>query len=280
MVMREACTNPYFQRAARGAVSTYLKLIDPPKAPPASKPAAAPANAVDDGAEMSNLSVSEQKKLREKLRKQQKKKEKRERENVESKDGREDLISHGEESGKSKEGEELAAILAKNPLDEAVRICAEMVRLPSAEAASFSVAFEVYLKRNKLCLALRCISCGLQRCPQHPGLTVQLVKFALLMQTNPIVSDTSKEIIVSTLNNLLGGSSVAAFVEALVSRFVDLSLQHRIAAARCLLQLQNTPEVRSRAANLIIIDTAWEGRGVNADNVLEAYKVKFLPSLW
>ena len=278
MVMREACVNPYFQRAARGAVSSYLKLTDPPKAPSASKPAAAPANPVDDGAEMSILSASEQKKMREKVRKQQKKKEKREREreNVESREGREGTINHGEDNGNTKENEELAAILAKNSLDEAARICAEMVRVPQAEAESFSVAFEVYLKRRKLCLALRCLCCGLQRCPHHPGLTVQLVKFALFMQSNPDIAATSRETVIFRLNELLGGASVSAFVETFVARITDLTLQHRTAAARCLLLLQKTPEIRSRAADLIIIDAAWEGRGLTVDAVVEAYKVNLL----
>ena len=275
MVMRDACTNPYFQRAARGAVSAYLKLIDPPKIVPASKSAATPTNTVDDVLETSNLSAAEQKKMREKLRKQQKKKEKRdrERENVETKEHNEYSNSHGVENGKSKESEELAAMLTKPPLDEAVRICGDMVRLPIAEAASFSVAFEVYLKRRKLCLALRCLCCGLKRCPLHPGLMVQLVKFSLIMQTNPEISDTAQETISSVLNDLLGGSTVSSFVGTFVSRAVDLSLQHRIAAARCLLLLQSSSEVRSRAVDLITGEKAWEGRGVTVDAVEEAYKV-------
>lgn len=279
-VMRDVCINPYFQRASRGAVSVYLKLIDPPKTLSPPKSTIVVASNTSGTENVSHLSAHEQKKLREKLRKQQKKKEKRdrERESAEGKEQREDSPVDVEEASLSKETEELIAITSKNPLDEALRICAEMVRLPGSEAASFAMAFEVYLRKRKFALALRCLYCGLKRCPAHPALTVQLVKFSLLMQTNPDLSANSKEVVDATLGQLLGESSISAFVDAFIVKAVDMSLLHRIAAARCLLLQNNSPDVRSRAASLIIDEDAWSGRGVTVENVVEAFNVLLLPS--
>jgi hypothetical protein len=305
----------YYQRALRGAITAYISLLDPslipshlssliestystlttrkPKTTFTQATAVGPTTTtstisttvesdtletttttttVPVQEDMSHLTTAEQKKLREKLRKQQKKKEKKER-------GEDETKTHDEqpkEDVTSKESIELAAILAKPPLEEAYRLCGDVVRFPNADAESFAIVFPVYMLRNKLALALRCLSCGLAKAPMHPILTFQLVVFAQYWSTtDTVMGDTTKEVIDSTVETLLHNTSVEQFVEDFVEKASGLSLSHRVAAAKCVYLLHGQTS-KARAVAMVTDPTAWEGRGVTIDTVMRAHEVSVL----
>ena len=296
-------SHKYFQRAVRGAVTVYLLLHNgasklPLKVAAPSKEAVKVEHSIQPG-DVSQLSTAEQKKLREKQRKALKKKEKKDlaaSKHEESVADREegDGFTNGDLSssaaGKDEaEQEELRALLGKNALEEASRLCAELVMLPSSEANSFSLAFDVFMLKKKSSLALRCLFCGLAREPLHPDLTYRLVLFAH-NQRPPLetLNDEGSEVSIdfmtlqkNLLEGLLHNHTVSVFVAEYAEKSKALSLLHRLAAARCLLligqesssSLPLTESRRRDAASLITAEDALEGRGVQVESLLTTHKV-------
>lgn len=255
----------YFQRAARGAVSVYMQLHEGPKPKEPS---------VVLTEEMAGLSVAEQKKIREKLKKQAKKKEKKEKAKGDADDAGDE-----ERDGESKDEEAIRQILAKNPLEEASRMCAELVKFPEADASSQALAFRVYMARNKTSLALRCVMCGLARHPLHPELVVCLVTFVRRWQQNKIeMSDVAREVALETLPILASVQALEAYVADFVDTSKTLSLPHRVAAAKCLMLLSSKAASVAQASQLIL--DSWEGRGITLENVLAAYNVSYIIILY
>jgi hypothetical protein len=268
-------SNKYFQIALRGAIGVYLKLIDVPKGTSVAKQQIPPPKTLilPEGEELSQLTPAEQKKLKEKLRKKQKQKEKKEKKDEEMED------TEGKEAadGDNKDAEEMRAILSKDPLEEAYRLCASLVKLPIAEPESQALAFEVYLRKNKLTLALRCLIIGLNASPYHPALTPQLVRFGRLVQgaagAKPVFSEVVREVVLPALAGLLNNMTVEAFVTDFAARASGLPLPFRVSAAKCLIAINGSKESRLKAAMLITDESAWAGKGISVETVLAAYEV-------
>ena len=280
-----------FQRAARGALSLYLSVLD--------KPAAGSEETTVD---MNGLSAAERKKEKAKLKKQQKKaaaaKEAEEKEkiaaaaaaqeqavaNARDKDG-DDKRKVGPPKDEDPEG---TRYLSLDPTEELAKWATSASRCLSQQGDPDTLALvaEVWYRRRKVVLLTRALSVGLRACPKHPALTVQLVRLALAFEQR--ITDVSsiarglnavvEELVEAELSDLTCGLSASAYVSDYARWAPSLGVPHRVAAARCLLMIDNTSNGRSGALSLLTDSSLWEGRGVTLPELLAAHKVT--PSTW
>ena len=274
----------FYQRAARGVISIFLKLLDNP-----SLTSEKDAEDVD----MSSLSPEERKKEKNRLRKLKKKE-------VEAEEAKKRAADE-EAAREKKSGSEKNAnkpfvmpkdedpngekLLEKCNLEECARWSMQIQKLEGCEVETHVLIADVMIRRNKFSRALRSIVVGLRQVPRHAGLTYMLCKIA--KKFLDIESDVStvpsmvSQIIRARLATFLGASlDVNTFVETFVTESTSLSVLHRVAAARCLLLLRSPTANDSpsdnalvtRAVALLTDHGLWEGKGVLVKTVSEAYK--------
>jgi N-alpha-acetyltransferase 15/16, NatA auxiliary subunit len=263
----------FFQAAGQGVLQVMLSRLDDLANP---KP-------VTGESEGGALSATDKKKEKNKLKKLKKKE-----------DGGA-TASAGEEKGEekglgkkaSKDEDPLGEkILQKDPLEEAVRWSVALTRQGCKDPNTHALVSETMCRKGRFVFALRSLRAGLAIERDHPGCTLQLLKFG--MRFHGLVSGAERwvmkplvqEVVAEKLAALLGGAgpeSVAAYGEAFIARAAGgaLSLPHRVAAARCILLLTDKADGQ-RAASLLLDEALWDQRGVTAKNAAAAMEVSQL----
>ena len=256
----------FFQTAGQGALRVLLRRLDDAANPP-----------TDASAESGQaVSAADKKKEKNRLKKLKKK---------------EDVGGAGEEEGEDKAAVKKGAskdddplglkLLAKDPLEEAGRWSVELTRQGCDDPNTHELVCEAMCRKGKFVFALRSLRAGLACDPDHPGCTLQLLKFArnfyglfgstAAWEMRPLV----REVVAEKLAALLGGegeAAVSALAESFISRAAAgaLSLPHRTAAARCVLLISGQAQ---RAAALLLDDSLWEQRGVTVRNATAALEM-------
>ena len=231
----------FYQRALRGALSLILSLEDKKSG------GGSPGGGGDgdhDGSDLSHLSPAERKKEKARLRKLKKKQEEQEEAKRLAQEA--EAKEKAKEKGESKGGSIVAPrdddpkgerLLEKVSLDEAATWCARVQRLKGTDPDSHALIADVMIRREKYVTALKNITAGLKKTPNHHGCTYMLVKFAIAFSS--AVSSSSRNSIVldlvsSELADLMGGSTdVNRFVMGYVEKSKSLGLSQRITAANC-----------------------------------------------
>lgn len=163
--------HPFFTRAALSAIEVYVRLFENPDL------------AKDGHPELANLDASERKKALKKILREQEKARKAE---VERKAAAQAKATAKGEDGETKKedtdpnGEKL--LQTKEPLEAALRFLTPLLELSPRSIEGQNLGFQVYLKRNKVLLALKCLLAAKELEPEHP--TVHENALLLRMHVN------------------------------------------------------------------------------------------------
>ena len=255
--------HPFLQRAARGSITILLHLLDYP----------------EDLDGLGHLSAADRKKEKVKIKKRKEKEMKafEEKEKAQA--------DEAKWNGKENVAEELKdsdpfgeKILLKNFLGECGEWCALIApfRIENETVCgpdTLALVCDVMIRRGKYATALRALTSGLRIEPDHPALSVMLVKFGSKMggglstvggTSTPEIKTAMQEAVSEGLAQLLGGT-LSAFALKYAERARHSSLAHKLAAARItMLTVKDKAQGKATSQDLLLSDLACLGSGVTA----------------
>ncbi|CAD6197579.1 unnamed protein product [Caenorhabditis auriculariae] len=199
----------YFYQAAKLAIKIYMRMIDRPND-----------MIMQNGINSEGLTSNELKKLKKKLKKQQlQKQEEEEKKKEKEKD---------DYRGPQIDAKEL--LKTEKPLEEAAKFAHHLHMLGSPHATAYALAADVYLRKKKTLLVLKCLNEGNKIDPNSPLLHVQKVKFLKYYETvqlTGIPADLAKEV----FENLFKGVNDPVKLNEEFKSNNQQSLIHRLAVA-------------------------------------------------
>ncbi|KAL6706521.1 hypothetical protein ACN47E_005460 [Coniothyrium glycines] len=192
--------HPFFTRAAVQAVKLYLKLADDPRL----------ANA--DQIELDKLDPTERKKAEKKAKKEREKAEKAETERKAAAAAK--ATAKGDDGETKKEdtdpnGELL--LRTKEPLEVALRFLRPMLELSPQNIEAQNVGFEVYLRKEKYLLALKCLEAAKQIDSENPKLHEQSIRFRQAIGKVSNLSPQASHIIKETFTSPAADADLKAY---------------------------------------------------------------------
>ncbi|KZV26098.1 N-alpha-acetyltransferase 15, NatA auxiliary subunit [Dorcoceras hygrometricum] len=233
---------PYFHKAATGAINCYLKLYD------------SPSKSSTEDEEISKLPTSQKKKLRQKQRKA----EARAKKEAEVKEGSNapTVSKSGRRVAKSVDpdphGDKLSQV--EDPLMEATKYLKLLQKHSSNFLETHLLSFEVYIRKQKILLALQALKHMQRLDANDPDTHRCLIKFFHKVETIPAPVTDAEKLVSSVLeaerplfSQLHGKSLVEA--NALFLEAHKDSLRHRAAVAEMISVIE--PSKKDEAVNLI-----------------------------
>ncbi|KAF9088025.1 N-alpha-acetyltransferase 16, NatA auxiliary subunit [Mortierella sp. GBA35] len=210
-------SHQYFVRAAQNAVQCYITLFDKPEG--------------SDSEEMDGMTEAEKKKFRNKQRKAELKAQKE----AEEKKAQavQEIAKKGGKVDEDPEGTKYTK--AEDPLGEALKFLKPLQELAADRIETHLMGFEIYIRKNKLLLALKSLLKSIKIDANNATLHEQLVRFALAVQkagssTKPAV----KSVIDKHWETLFQGQGkdLQAFTTGFLEKSKTLgSVPHLVSAA-------------------------------------------------
>ncbi|KAJ5777968.1 N-terminal acetyltransferase A complex subunit n.t1.c1 [Penicillium odoratum] len=163
--------HPFYTRMAASAIKAYILLHDQPDL------AHGPMPTIVNGTE--GLSEEEKKKALKKAKKEQQRLEKIESDKREARKAAAANAKSVDGEAKKEDADPFGNTLVqtKDPLKEAMKFLTPLLDLSSQHIESQILGFEVYLRRNKHILAVKCLSAAHAIDPSNPTLHLQLLQF-------------------------------------------------------------------------------------------------------
>ncbi|XP_053679641.1 N-alpha-acetyltransferase 15, NatA auxiliary subunit [Anopheles nili] len=179
--------HPFYFKAAKCAIEVYLRLFDKPLA----------AESAVEELDIENLPPPELKKLRNKQRKAQKKKA--EQENAQSKENqkKEQHIRKQLYDGADPEAPQLDELVPEklarpdDPLEKAIEFLKPLQMLAKDNIETHLMAFEIYLRRNKLLLMLQSLKRARKIDASNPILHGCIVRFQRVLEQRLAATDNA-----------------------------------------------------------------------------------------
>ncbi|UJR25810.1 hypothetical protein I4U23_007160 [Adineta vaga] len=230
----------FFRQAAELAVEIYIRLYDHPPSEEDN----------DQNENLSNMSASEAKKLKNKLRKQKMREEQEKQKQIEAerrkKESQRQRNKEDGEEEKVKEDELIPEKLehCEKPLEEAMRFLQPLEDFSGNSLQTHYLGFEVYYRRKKYLLMLRCLKRMKKIDTNNAKFHSCLMKFLKLMESEPVSDERIKTLVDDELKifGVKQGDSVKK-VEELNAEFIknnSNSLPHRAEAAKIMLLINPT----------------------------------------
>ncbi|XP_022099558.1 N-alpha-acetyltransferase 15, NatA auxiliary subunit-like [Acanthaster planci] len=222
----------FYFKAAKIAIEVYVHLHDKPLED---------ADKQED-LDLENLNPKELKKIRSKQRRAQKKAQQREEETKGKvggdNKGREGKNKHDADMDGPKEEELVPDKLARvgSPLDQAVYFLKPLQTLAKNRIQTHLLAFEIYLRKDKLLLMLQAVKRGHSVDPSSAALHECLIKLATKVNERGDLPEPVQTVLSRELERLLGGKQLQTYNQDFIGAHLH-SLEHRTIGAKCLLHL-------------------------------------------
>lgn len=254
--------HPFYYKAAKIAIEIYLHLNDHPVTDSDN----------DKLPNAENLSASELKKLKNKMRKKEKKaaQEKAKQEEQEKKDHSTKRQQDQDLDG-PKEEELVPDKLEKveNPLEQAIKFLKPLQLLASESIETHICAYEIYSRKDKLLLMLQSLKRGCQVDRDHPQLHVYLLRYRnLVTKRKATLPPVVVTVIEQELEKLIGGKNVLSLNEEYLNRNRQ-SVLHRAAAARLMYEMNPDKGVQEQALQLATTLNTDTDTGICPKNCME-----------
>jgi tetratricopeptide (TPR) repeat protein len=211
--------HPFYSRAALDAIDLYLKMAD--------KPAA-------NGANGANGEDSEDALARKKAAKKAKKEQQRLEREAAEKQAKQDP-NKGNTTGEVKKTDEdplgLKLASTTEPLVDAMKFLGPLLQASPRSIEAQIRGFEVYMRRKKYVLALRCLNAGLALGSKHPELHVQAITFRNLLSNNPEVPPKVAEVLKAEFKTIDASQDLRKYNDDYRKKHQD-SPSHVIAAIK------------------------------------------------
>ena len=204
-----------YREAARGGVEVYLDLFDNPLPDPAE----------EEEKMLAAMSKEERQAYRKKLKKAEEKKAK---EDAEKKAREEKEAREAEKDGKKKnqvkrkedpdpDGD--ALLRTKAPLVEAERLLEPLLRHAADFEDTHLLAFEVFVRKGKLLLALRACNAAVRCSPSSFAARRNVAHLAAIVSSSDAAVKTGavKTVLDDGVKTLTGGATAVAYAQALVT---------------------------------------------------------------
>ncbi|EAS36268.3 N-terminal acetyltransferase catalytic subunit [Coccidioides immitis RS] len=189
-------SHPYYTRAALGAIKAYILLHDEPDL--AHGPIPVGTNGLDGHADS-----SERKKALKKAKKEQQKLEKVEAEKTKA---RKAATTGGGGDARKDDTDPLGLNLARtsDPMKDALKFLDPLLEMSPKNIEVQTAGYEVYIRRKKYLLALKCLLAAQAINPSDPTLHVQLARFRKTLNelSEPLPAEV-QEIVTSEFETLL-----------------------------------------------------------------------------
>jgi len=263
--------HPFFSRAALSAIKIYIKLHD--------KPLSNGTNGAleDDG------DAQERKKAAKKARKEAQKAERE----AAARKNEPNKPAQGADGTAKKVDEDpngLKLVETAEPLQDAMKFLNPLLEYSSKDIEVQLIGFEVFIRKAKYLLALKCLLAASKLDASHPAVHEQVIKFQQIVETRlDSISPQSAEVIKSEFNLFPASTSLSQFNEDFLSKN-KTSPRYILAALRARTILPSPDLVKNEEELLTILDlpsaTVEEGReglallGSWKSTKLETYRSK------
>ncbi|RDA87445.1 hypothetical protein CP532_2802 [Ophiocordyceps camponoti-leonardi (nom. inval.)] len=216
--------HPFHSRAALGGIGVYLKMADK-----AAAAAAAAANGVNGVEPADDEDALAKKKAAKKAKKEL---QRLEREAAE-KQAKQDPNKGGEVKKADDDPLGLKLAATTDPLGEAMKLLGPLLQACPKSIEAQMAGFEVYMKRKKYVLALRCLNAALALDADHAGLPEQVVSFQTMLETELEDATTKiKDALRAEFKALeSAGGDARTYIDAFRRRHAD-SPRHALSAVR------------------------------------------------
>lgn len=167
--------HPFFSKAAISAIKIYLRLYDDPSIAKSS-------NGMNG--DFKNMDANERKKAQKKARKAQ---EKQEQAEAEKKDAQKtaSVGADGEVKKEDLDPQGTKLVQTTEPLVSAMKFLTPLLEYSPKNIEAQQVGFEVFIRRKKYLLALRCLLAARSIDPSHPWIFEQSIRFRYTLQRLP-----------------------------------------------------------------------------------------------
>ncbi|KAI1320538.1 N-alpha-acetyltransferase 16, NatA auxiliary subunit [Mortierella claussenii] len=252
-------SHAYYVRAAQNAVQCYVQLYDQPNGP--------------ESEEMEGMTEAEKKKFRNKQRRAEmkaqqeaedrKKADKTATEAIKKAGGGAAATAANGVVKVDEDPEGWKYSKTEDPLGEALKWLKPLQQLADQRIETHLMAFEVYIRKNKLLLALKALLMSHKLDPNHATLHEQLVRFALAVSkatsATPTLNSSVKAVIDqrwSTLYNNSPRNDLVSFITAFRDTLKDPkqnqgSVAHVISAAMAASLVYPDNEGKTKAEELL-----------------------------
>ncbi|EGT47866.1 hypothetical protein CAEBREN_05652 [Caenorhabditis brenneri] len=183
----------YYYQGAKLAIKIYLRMIDRP-------------DDMNEHAALIKEGMTDQeiKKMKKKLKKQKEQQEEEDKKKKE-KEVKEDGLQRGPQLDPE------VLLKTEDPLGEAAKFCHNIHTFGTTKVTGYALCAEVYQRKGRVLLALKCLNEGVKKDPNHPLLHVQKVKFLKYWPTcdlSGLVKETADELMESVYGKDLNPSAL------------------------------------------------------------------------
>ncbi|KAF2431112.1 N-terminal acetyltransferase catalytic subunit [Tothia fuscella] len=207
--------HPFYARAAINAIKIYVMLYDDPNL----------AHGNTNGVNLEGLNAADKKKALKKIKKEQ---ERVAKEDADKRDAEKKASPPKKTGGDGEPKKEdpdplgLTLIETKTPLDEAVKFLQPLLEFSPKTIAAQNWGFEVYVRRGKYLLALKCLIAAHSIDSQQAKLHEQLLRFSQTIHslTEPLPPKV-KQVLDANSNIIPEFSSLTNFNDAYLSKHKD-----------------------------------------------------------
>ncbi|KAI8598904.1 NMDA receptor-regulated protein 1-domain-containing protein [Dissophora ornata] len=265
-------SHPYYVRAAQSAIRCYVTLFDKPEGA--------------DTEEMEGMTEAEKKKYRSKQRKAELKAQQQEAEEKKKK-----AAASAETAKKAGASGAAAAVKVdedpegtkytkcEDPLGEALKFLKPLQDLAAERIETHLMGFEIYIRKNKLLLALQSLLKAFKLDASNATLHEQLVRFALAVQkAGDSLKPTVKSVIDKHWDTLYQshGKDLSAFTAAFLERSKDQGSVPDLISAAIAVSLVDPANNKAKAEDMLFLTVDDRGnkyvRTRSLDNCLLARK--------
>ncbi|OTA99846.1 hypothetical protein M426DRAFT_324834 [Hypoxylon sp. CI-4A] len=159
--------HPFYTRAALGAIAIYVSMYDSRQA----------LNGLDGSAGTNGEDAAERKKAAKKAKKEAQKAEREAAERAAKQDPNKAKGGSAEPVKKDDDPNGIRLVTTPEPLAEATKFLAPILQFSPKYIDGQIAGFEVFIRREKYILALRCLNAALAIDPEHPTVHEQVVRF-------------------------------------------------------------------------------------------------------
>ncbi|KAF2667579.1 NMDA receptor-regulated protein 1 [Microthyrium microscopicum] len=245
--------HPFFSRAAINAINIYCQLYDDPSL-------AGPQ--VNGSIDFDKLDANEKKKALKKAKKEQEKQEKVEAERRESerkamlksqKAQKKDPDAEVKQADADPNGKKL--LETKTPLDDATPYVNFLLEFAPKNIESQFAGFDVFVRKAKILLALKCIQAAHQINPDHPGLHERLTRFRKTLDASESSNPKVAQVIKSCISIIPASSGLSEANESYLTKHKS-SPQHIYSALRTRAFLDPSSKAQNEKELLTSLDHA------------------------
>ncbi|KAL8705870.1 MAG: hypothetical protein Q9201_001018 [Fulgogasparrea decipioides] len=169
--------HPFFSRAAISAVKIYISLFDNPGLKDES-------TLYGMNGSLEGMNSSERKKAQKKARKAQEKQEQADAEKADAKKTA-SVGPDGEPKKEDKDPKGAKLLATTEPLVDAMKFLAPLLEFSPKNLEAQQVGFEVFIRRKKYLMALRCLLAARSTDPSHPLIHEQSIRLRHTLKLSP-----------------------------------------------------------------------------------------------